>query len=131
MELFDDYTKATFPLEIVWHENGKVRLLAAFANGVVGVSYHRDSDGTEYLSQALNWDDQGRFAGGKYPDMDLPPPPGKANVVANEWQREADAIQTRLDANPDAPEAWRAPDEQRLAALLRKIGEFNADLPAA
>ena len=127
--LLDDYTKATFPLELKWGGCGKVRLLAAFDDKVVGVSYwtYENPDGTvtETLSQVLDWDGQGRFAGGAHPSMDLPPPPALVAGRVAEMRDEIAAIQKRLDAYPDAPPEWRSKDEANIRHLERRIAELG------
>jgi len=128
-ELLDDYTKATFPMELTWSGCGKVRLLAAFQNRVVGVSYgtfERDGETVEYLSQVLDWDGQGKFGTGdnSYPDMDLPPPPAKQAECIAAWEEEIAQCEGRLKGMPDAPQEWRRIDESRIAHLRAKITEL-------
>lgn len=126
-KLLDDYRNAAFPLEINWQEYGAVRLLAGFDNGVVGVSFFsREEDGKviETFSQALTWDGQGIFGDGQYPEMNLPPPPATRHKRALELQDEIRAIQERLDANPDAPAAWREPDKNRIERIERQISKL-------
>lgn len=127
-ELLDDYRKATFPLEVNWGYYGSVRLLAGFENGVVGVTFYQsvEDDGKviETLSQALTWDGQGIYADGQYPEMNLPPPPAHTQKRALELQDEIRVIQDRLDANPEAPPAWRIPDENRVKCLEKQIAKL-------
>lgn len=127
-ELLDDYTKATFPLEVQWNDYVAVRLLAAFDNQVVGVSYYsfeRDGEQVEYLRQALVWSGAGIFADGQYPEMNLPPPPAKCKDRVAEIEKLIVETQARLDQHPDAPAEWREADERRLRqwrAQLEKLG---------
>lgn len=128
-ELLDDYTKATFPLELEWGGAGKVRLLAAFGDKVVGASYwsQENPDGTvtETLSQVLDWDGRGMFAEGAHPSMDLPPPPAIVGDRIAELRDKIASIRERLDAHPDAPTEWRSRDEEEVRFLERKIAELE------
>lgn len=127
-ELLDDYTKATFPLELPWNGSGKVRLLAAFDGKVVGVSYgtyERDGETIEYLNQVLDWNGQGQFADNQYPEMNLPPPPAHTASVIAEYEDEIANLRERLDANPTAPKEWRSYDEANIQSLERAIAKLT------
>lgn len=130
MELLDDYTKATFPLELPWGDHGKVRLLAAFENGVIGASYgtyERDGVTRETISQAIIWDGQGLFAEGQYEGMNLPPPPAKVAEKIAALEDEMASAQGRLDGMPDAPAEWRGVDERRIAAIIRQLSKLRGE----
>lgn len=127
-KLLDDYTKAEFPLDLPW-KYGRARLLAAFGDHVVGVILfvQTNDDGSERLSlaQVLNWDGQGKFAGGEYPEMNLPPPPAKTADRVAELRDEMANCQGRLDGMPDAPAEWRGIDERRIRSILAEIEKIT------
>lgn len=134
-DLLDDYTKASFPYETTFSCGQKVRLYAAFGDRVVGASYRTyelDGETVEYLSQALDWDGQGRFGrpGTSYPSMDLAPPPAKMADSIARFEAEIAEAQARLDANPDAPEVWRSADERIVRQLSDKIESLVGKITA-
>lgn len=131
-ELLDDYTKATFPLEVMRPNGGHVRLLAAIGERIVGIIYHPGKDGKpDALSQVVDWDRFGVFGNGQYPTMDLPPPPAMVGKRIAELEDERASAQGRLDGMPDAPAEWRGIDERRIVeidqtiASLRGCGELE------
>lgn len=135
-QLLDNYAHANFPMEVQWGGSGKVRLVAGFpkqgeCGKVVGFSYHVDSDGNEFLSQAIDWDGLGKFAKGRHPGMDLVPPPALVDEEVQSLTSRIAEIRARLDANPDAPKEWRARDEHHIGELDRKIKHLRPDLVVA
>jgi hypothetical protein len=131
IQLLDDYTKATFPCEVTFGNGQKVRLYAAFGDRVVGVSYYsweRDGEVIETLGQVLDWDSQGRFgqSGASYPEMDLVPPPAKLAEGIARFEAEIAKAQARLDANPNAPEAWRSVDQRLVREMHDRIENLTA-----
>lgn len=135
-ELLDDYTKATFPYEVKWDDDGGlVRLYAAFGDRVVGASYwvtERNGERVESLRQALDWNGQGKFGTPdvSYPSMDLPPPPAKVGEHIARIELEIAEAEARLAANPDAPEAWRSVDERTVSKLRTSIDRLRNQHPA-
>lgn len=124
--LLDDYTKADFPLEVNWRGSGHVRLYAAFGDKVIGASYYPATDDCgESLAQVLNWDGQGVFANGQYPEMNLPPPPANVAERINKLKNEIASAQSRLDANPDAPQEWRSIDERTIKRCEDEIARLT------
>ena len=71
-EPLDDYTKAEFPLDLQWQDFIMVRLFGVIGDRVVGASFTVNSDGTEVVSQVLDWAGNGEWSSGEYPHMNLP-----------------------------------------------------------
>jgi len=131
-DLLENYSHATFPMEVQWGDS-RVRLMAGFPRHgkhgtVVGFSYNVDSEGNEYVSQHLDWDGLGRFAEGLHSSMDLPPPPAIVDDSVQRLLAQMTIIKDRLSAFPDAPDEWRARDEQEIRAIERKIISLRPDL---
>lgn len=128
-ELLDDYTKADFPLDLPWNY-GRVRLLAAFGDRVVGAvcTVSKAEDGSEVLTfqQSLSWSGDGKYDNGNHPTMDLPPPAAVANRV-HELREEKARCQERLDAMPDAPVEWRSADKRRIASITRDLAQLTGE----
>jgi hypothetical protein len=123
------YADVQFPFDTQYADDeGLVRLLACVRNDhcvkIIGYSYYGDP--LSNCSQVLDWDENGVFAGGAHPRMDLVPPPGAVEDQRTALTAEIDAITKRLAENPNAPEAWRAGDERTLAALQRKLDKLAA-----
>lgn len=109
------YAEVEFPHETCFNENGgKVRLYGCMGQRVFGVHYGVLNDGTEYMSQALAWDIDGKFGEGhgSYPSMDLAPPTATIVERAAQFLISMDAAQERLNSCPDAPAEWRRTDER-------------------
>lgn len=124
------YRDVTFPFDTAFaNDHGKVRLLAAVVNDyatlIIGYSYYGDDPETS-CSQVLDWDENGVFAGGEHPSMNLVPPPGQIEGKRAALSAEIGEIRQRLDENPDAPKAWRSRDEHRLAELERSLVNVEA-----
>lgn len=123
------YADVTFPFDTEYADGHcKIRLLAAvvndYATHIIGYTYYDDP--TTSCSQVLEWDENGVFAQGRYPDMDLVPPPGVIESRIRTLNEEVAAIRQRLAENPNAPEAWRAGDESRLESLERQLAKLTA-----
>lgn len=123
------YKDVTFPFDTKFADHeGKVRLLACISNEystrLVGYSYYNDP--LTDCSQVLDWDENGVFAGGAHPSMNLVPPPGAVESQKKALSEEIATIRQRLADNPGAPEAWRSSDEYRLAQLERSLVNLAA-----
>lgn len=123
------YKDVTFPFDTeISGGTAKVRLLACVSNDystkLVGYTYYGDPE-TD-CSQALEWDENGIFGGGAHPSMNLAPPPGAVEGLLAAMNAEIAEIRQRLDANPNAPEAWRSADERRLRSLEGAVANLAA-----
>ena len=124
-EPLDDYTKAQFPLDLQWQDFIMVRLFGVIGERVIGASYTVNSDGTEAVSQVLDWAGTGEWSSGEYPNMNLPMTPARMNDHRSFLRSERAAITERLEAYPGAPEEWRSKDEKRLADIDRELAELK------
>jgi len=118
-DLLGDYTKAEFPLVVDMGEH-KACLLAAVAGRVIGYSFYGETP-EQGFSQVLDWDGQGIYSNGQFPQMNITPPPAKLMQHVAALVVEKGTAQDRLDAMPDAPAEWRDVD-------LRRIVEIDAEL---
>ena len=124
----DSYCNATFPLDIDLGDNRHARLLATDGQRVVGVIWY----GAEFYIKdhgAYIWNGDGKWASDPTAGliMHLPPPPGLVDAVCARYEAEIAEYQARLDANPDAPEAWRKSDEAVIAKLRRMIAHIRPE----
>jgi len=122
-ELLDDYCKAEFPL-VIKQGPRFARLLGTIGGRVVGYTFHtREVDGevVEIFSVSLDWNGDGTFSDGLFPDMNLPAPPAKRAERLVLLENEKASAQGRLDAMPDAPPEWRGIDERRILQINEEI----------
>ena len=127
-ELLDDYTKATFPLDIDLGDMHHARLLATDGVSVVGVFWYGDDFRIEAHAHHA-WRGDGRWLADPNADaiMHLPPPPALVSARIAEYEAEIASCQARLDANLDAPEAWRKADEVCIGKLQRMIAALRPE----
>ena len=124
-EPLDDYTKAEFPLDLQWQDFIMVRLFGVIGDRVVGASFTVNSDGTEAVSQVLDWAGNGEWSSGEYPHMNLPMTPARMHERRSFLRGERAAITGRLETYPGAPEEWRSKDEKRLADIDRELAKLE------
>lgn len=131
--MLDDYTKAEFPLDLVWKNGGcMVRLYGVIGKRVIGASfrtYQVDGETFEDFGQSLDWDGQGIFGSDPiaYASMHLPPPPAKIAEKVAELQDRIASAQGRLDGMPDAPQEWRSIDERMIERAKAQIAFLQGD----
>lgn len=134
-ELLDNYCNATFPLDVDLGGTRHARLLATDGESVVGVTWYGDSF---HMGShcAYIWNGDGKW--GSDPSaghlMHLPPPPALVDAQCAKYEAEIAEYQARLDANPNAPEAWRKADEVVIGRLQRMIEQLRPqpiDQPAS
>ena len=97
---FEDYTKATFPMDIKRPgigNTGWVRLYGAMQDKVFGIIWYGETFETGYPSQAILWNGDGSYGDhkGHYPDMDLPPPPAHRSARIAELRADIANLQDR------------------------------------
>lgn len=130
--LLDDYTKATFPLDVRFADRSQMaRLFCASASRVYGVSYYLGDDGQPIWSQALDWAGDGSFGRdmgrGQYPSMDLEIAPMQREAHKDELEHTLSECALRLAENVDAPAEWRAIDEEKMAQARRELAQLNGE----
>lgn len=118
----DDWTKAPFPVNVP-RPNGGYLLLGTLAGRVIGAQWHGtglDEAGPSSVI-ACDWSGNGAFGvggvRGKYPTMELPPPPAHIGERVAEIDATIADLTERLAAHPLAPADWRAADEREIARL--------------
>lgn len=130
-ELLDNYCNATFPLDVFFADGRhQAHLFCASSHRVYGVSFYPGTDGEPSWSQALDWAGDGSFGAegrGHFPSMDLAVPPALVDAQCAKYEAEIAEYQARLDANPDAPEAWRKNDEAVIGNLQRMIARLRPE----
>lgn len=130
----ESWADAPFPVQII-RGMSKVVLLAAVGEPrqVVGYIYHGNTPEDSWTCQAVAWNADGGFGDcrGTHPSMDLPPPPAQTGAEVLRLREEVAEMQARLDAYPDAPDAWRKRDENAVQRLTRRIEALQPSLEQA
>lgn len=125
-----DWTQAPFPVHVDRGGGGSAILLCAVGVRVVGFTYWCDRP-EDCDPLALSWHLDGGHGGPRsYPssNLDLPPPPAVRAQEADRLRAAIAEIQQRLDAHPDAPEAWRAQDLNKSTQLQAQLQALEESL---
>lgn len=118
--LLNDYTKATFPLEVETAAGGRATLFGVFNNLVVGAVWWGENQETAWSVDGRVWDGRGRYKTTNPwtpSNLDLVPPPGLVGEEVALIRAEISRLEARISAHPAAPEEWMAPDRAKIKDL--------------